>query len=57
MTTLKCRFGCDDPIGVFHVPAGCACWRDPIQALCAQHFYKIETTEEVTCLINLTEKK
>jgi hypothetical protein len=38
LAALTCRFGCKSPVvGVFHVPAGCVCWRDPVQALCAQH--------------------
>jgi hypothetical protein len=37
---LKCRFGCDDPIGIYHAPEGCICWPDKIQALCPQHVIK-----------------
>ena len=39
---VRCRFGCDEePIGIYHVPGGCACFPDPVQALCAQHVVTI----------------
>lgn len=39
----RCRFGCSHPVvGVYWMPEGCACWRDPVQALCAQHASKAE---------------
>lgn len=38
---MKCRFGCDEVFGIYYVPEGCVCWSDPVQALCAQHAYKI----------------
>lgn len=41
MKTVKCRHGCDDPIGIYHIPDGCNCFIDPIQALCAQHWTKV----------------
>lgn len=44
---LKCRHGCDDPIGVFYVPEGCSCFEDKIQALCDQHLNKLP---DVPCL-------
>jgi hypothetical protein len=45
MDGLKCRFGCDDPVtGIYHVPEGCWCWSDQLQALCDQHAIKAEST-------------
>ncbi len=49
---VKCRFGCDDLVhGIYHVPEGCHCWEDPIQALCWQHASKAESTGPITALI------
>lgn len=34
---ITCRL-CDAPaVGVYHLPRGCVCAADPVQALCAQH--------------------
>jgi hypothetical protein len=52
LAKLRCRFGCDAPVGIFHVPAGCICWRDPVQALCMQHFVKAESTGPITCIVD-----
>lgn len=52
---IKCRFGCDTPEGLYHVPSGCVCWSDPVQALCKQHEYTIETDGgEVTMIAKFT---
>lgn len=52
---IKCRFGCDSPAeGIYHAPAGCICWNDPIQALCKQHEVKIQSDAPVTMLVKLT---
>lgn len=49
---LACRFSCDDPVvGIYYIPEGCWCWPDPVQALCAQHAIKVESTGEIICLI------
>lgn len=48
---LKCRFGCDHPVGIYSTPEGCVCWPDPVQALCAQHANEIESTGPVTLII------
>lgn len=50
---IKCRFGCSDPVGIYYVPEGCICWRDPVQALCPQHFYKAESEGPVTLIVEL----
>jgi hypothetical protein len=52
LAQLRCRFGCDAPVGIFHVPAGCLCWPDPVQALCAQHAVTAESAGPITCLID-----
>lgn len=53
LAALKCRFGCDDAVvGIFHAPEGCHCWRDPVQALCAQHAIKMESTGPITCVVD-----
>lgn len=43
LAELRCRFGCDSPVvAIVHTPQGCHCWPDPVQALCAQHFEKVD---------------
>lgn len=38
---MKCHFGCDDAVGWFWLPSGCACFPDDqLQPLCEQHLYK-----------------
>lgn len=54
---LKCRFGCKNPVGIYHVPEGCICWADPIQALCMQHFIKAESEGPITRIVDLIEGK
>jgi hypothetical protein len=49
---VKCRFGCDAPIvGIYHVPEGCWCWRDPVQALFGQHYLKAQSKGPIRALI------
>ena len=52
LTQIKCRFGCDAPVGIFHMPEGCICWRDPVQALCAQHVIKAESSGPISCIVD-----
>lgn len=52
LADLKCRFGCDAPVGLFHVPAGCWCWKDPVQALCAHHAIKVTSDGPITVLVD-----
>lgn len=54
MRKVRCRFGCDDPVAIVYAPEGCICWTDPVQALCAQHLAKIESTGEVIVLVKTT---
>lgn len=54
---VRCRFGCEGPIGIFHVPQGCICWDDPVQALCQQHFVTAESTGPITLLADLTVRR
>lgn len=51
---LRCRFGCEGPVGVYHVPAGCICWPDPVQALCPQHIINAESDGPITLLLDLS---
>lgn len=55
---LPCRFsarGCQDhAVGIFHVPEGCHCWPDPIQALCAQHACKADSPGPIVCVIDFS---
>lgn len=38
--TIYCRL-CDAPaVGIYHMPRGCICASDPVQALCAQHIQR-----------------
>lgn len=41
-TGLRCRFErCPNPVwGLYSAPRGCACYPDPVQALCLQHAIK-----------------
>lgn len=56
MPEIKCRFGCDSPaIGIYHVPEGCICWPDPVQALCIQHFITAESEGPITLVLKLGE--
>lgn len=58
LAQVRCRFGCaDGPVGIFHVPAGCICWDDPVQALCQQHLTTAESEGPVILLVDLTLKK
>lgn len=34
---IYCRLCKDPAVGIYHMPEGCACAPDPVQALCAQH--------------------
>jgi hypothetical protein len=52
MAKVQCRFGCRAPIGIFHVPAGCICFADPVQALCMQHLVKAESCGPITCIVD-----
>ena len=46
---LRCRFGCTDPVvAIVSVPAGCACWPDPLQALCWAHYDKVQSSGPVS---------
>lgn len=47
---LKCRFGCDEVVGLFHVPQGCVCWTDPVQALCGQHAERAQSSGSITLI-------
>lgn len=44
---LRCRHGGElhharaPVVAIVHVPEGCVCFRDPIQALCRQHFDRL----------------
>jgi hypothetical protein len=54
LAELRCRFPtCSGaPVGVFHVPEGCNCWPDPLQALCAQHAVKVHSTGPISLLLD-----
>lgn len=53
MLPLKCRFGCDEVVGIFYMPAGCVCYHDPVQALCGQHAISAQSTGPITCILPL----
>jgi hypothetical protein len=49
---LKCRFGCSSPVfGVYHLPEGCVCWPDPVQALCLQHSITAQSTGPIEVIM------
>lgn len=52
---IRCRFGCAHPVGIFWIPEGCACWPDPVQALCEQHFVKVQSDGPVVLIMALGE--
>lgn len=54
---IKCRFGCENPIGIYHVPDGCICWADPIQALCPQHLLTAESIGPIEVIVDFTNGK
>ena len=38
LPAIPCRFGCTDgAVGLFYLPEGCVCFKDPVQALCIYH--------------------
>jgi hypothetical protein len=39
-------------VGVYHVPEGCNCFPDPVQALCEQHFIKLHSTGPITTIVS-----
>lgn len=40
---VMCQFGCEDSIGLFYTPDGCACWpTSRAMALCGQHAVGLE---------------
>jgi hypothetical protein len=61
LTAVECRFsilGCrGEAVGIFHVPLGCVCWVDPVQALCAQHLEKAQSQGPITCLYDWRKKR
>jgi hypothetical protein len=50
---LRCRYGCAQPIGIFHLPYGSQDHPDPIQALCEQHARYVITPSVMQCLVDL----
>ena len=56
---IPCRFldrGCKHPaVAVYYLPAGCVCWKDPVQALCWQHVEKATDIGGMTKLAQLIE--
>lgn len=56
LAELRCLHGDDSPVvGIFSAPAGCHCFTDKLQALCAQHASKIQSTEPITCVVDFTK--
>lgn len=56
LAPIECRFGCKSPaVGIFHVPRGCVCWRDPVQALCAQHANEAQSNGPIVCILDFYE--
>jgi hypothetical protein len=49
---IRCRFGCPNPIGIYHIPDGCVCWTDPVQALCSQHLTKVQSTGSINLILS-----
>lgn len=50
---IRCRFGCADPVvAIVHVPEGCVCWPDPVQALCMAHLAKVQSPGPISVAID-----
>ena len=54
---VRCRFGCVDAAVIVHVPEGCVCWQDQIQALCLQHYTKVQSCGPVNILMDMRLRK
>ena len=39
-------------VGVYHIPEGCNCFPDPVQALCEQHFIKVHSTGPIRTVVS-----
>lgn len=50
---VRCRYGCSDPIGIYHMPDVVTRWPEPVQALCEKHLEMIQVNYKVTVLIDL----
>ncbi|MDN5849111.1 MAG: hypothetical protein L0H63_05655 [Nitrococcus sp.] len=37
---IRCRLCTAPAVDIYHMPGGCVCAADPVQALCAQHATK-----------------
>jgi len=55
LVELRCRFGCEAPVAIVHVPEGCICWSDPVQALCQQHLITAQSTGEIRLIVDFRE--
>jgi hypothetical protein len=42
---------------IVHAPEGCDCWKDPVQALCMQHYSSVQSHGPVFILMDLRLKK
>jgi hypothetical protein len=50
---VPCRHGGHaHAAGIYHIPEGCNCFSDPIQALCEQHFIKLHSTGPITTIVS-----
>lgn len=50
---LHCRYGCEAPVGIFHLPLGSQDYADPVQALCERHVRHVISPTIMQCLIDL----
>ena len=49
---IMCRFDGHAPAwAVYHMPKGCVCWPDPVQALCHQHAIKAESAGPIALVV------
>lgn len=53
---IRCRVCGEHAVGVYHMPKGCVCAPDPIQALCAQHVIRAEPIAGMWAIIEGTDK-
>lgn len=56
LAAVQCRFGCASPaVGIYYAAQGCACYADPVQALCAQHALSMQSTGPIIRVVDFRQ--
>jgi hypothetical protein len=54
--SLTCRHGDKNlVVALCHIPQGCWCWSDPVQALCLQHLMSAQSNGPIVILATRLE--